>query len=269
MLRKGDHMSLDTKRIEGKLCIVTGAARSVGYEIAKRFCQYGGIVAMLDKNQAVADAARELREAGYQAWGYAADVTEHDAIGSLCRELMEEHGPAFVLVNAAGIMEISPFEETTQEIWRNVLDINLMGTVNCIQGVIGRMREEECGKIINFASKAGKMGSKLMTVYGASKGAIITLTQALAMEYAPYHLNINCICPDIIDDTGVWQQANTMYAHNLKMSKEEVKELYEGKVPLGRFATKEDIADLVSFYVISGDDCTGQSLNITGGRCMH
>lgn len=262
-------MSLDTKRIEGKLCIITGAARSVGYEIAERFCQYGGIVAMLDKNPQVVQAAEKLRERGLKAWGYASDVTDRDTITGLCRELMEEHGPAYVLVNAAGIMEISPFEEATEETWRRVLDINLMGTVNCIQAVIGRMREEGRGKIINFASKAGKMGSKLMTVYGASKGAVITLTQALAMEYAPYKLNINCICPDIIDDTGVWQQANAMYAQNLHISREEVKELYEGKVPLGRFATKEDIADLVSFYVISGDDCTGQALNITGGRCMH
>lgn len=262
-------MSIDPKRIEGKLCIVTGAARSVGFEVAKRFCSYGGILAMIDKNPEVVKAAEQLRQSGYHAWGYERDVTDRDSLCSLYSELMDKYGTAYALINAAGIMEISPFEKTTGDIWKRVLDINVMGTVHSIQGVIGRMREARRGKIINFSSKAGKVGSKLMTVYGASKGAIITLTQALAQEYAPYHLNINCLCPDIIDDTGVWAQANQMYSENLNMSKEEVKKLYEGKVPLGRFASKEDIVDIISFYVLSADDCTGQAINVTGGRCMH
>lgn len=262
-------MSLDMSQIKGKLCVVTGSARSVGFDISKRYAAYGAVVIMLDINPHVVEAAKELCECGGHAEGYVLDVTDSIAVAARFQDIIKNHGPVYALVNAAGIMEISPFEETTPEIWERVWRINVMGTVNCIQGAIGSMREQRRGKIINFASKAGKTGSKLMTVYGASKGAIITMTQALAQEYAQYRLNINCLCPDIIDDSGVWAQANRMYSENLRMSPEEVKELYESKVPLGRFATKEDITDVVCFYTISGDDCTGQSINITGGRFMH
>jgi 2-hydroxycyclohexanecarboxyl-CoA dehydrogenase len=226
-------------------------------------------VILLDINPQVLDSAELLTKAGYLAKGYVLDVTDAEMVSKCFKEIVNENGPVYVLVNSAGIMEISPFEETTPQLWKRVLDINLLGTVYCIQGVIASMREQCCGKIINFASKAGKTGSKLMTVYGASKGGIITLTQALAQEYAAYGININCICPDIIDDSGVWAQANKMYSKNLHMSPGEVKKLYESKVPLGHFATKEDITDIVCFYTISGNDCTGQSINVTGGRFMH
>ncbi len=262
-------MSLDMKQLAGKLCVVTGAARSVGFDIAKRYAANGAVVVMLDINPQVVDAAQELCRSGGHAEGYTLDVTDGQAVARRFRTVIQEHGPVYALVNSAGIMEISPFEETTDEIWRRVWEINVMGTVHCIRGAICSMREQKCGKIINFASKAGKTGSKLMTVYGASKGAVITLTQALAQEYARYGLKINCLCPDIIDDSGVWAQANKMYAESLHMSPEEVKTLYESKVPLGRFATKEDITDMVCFYTVSGEDCTGQSINITGGRFMH
>ena len=262
-------MSLDTERIRGKLCVLTGAAQSIGFDIGKRYAEYGANVVLIDINPAVINSALILTEKGHAAQGYVLDVTDHDSVMDVFAEVTSKHGPVFSLVNAAGIMEISPFEDTTPALWQKVININLLGTVNCIQGAIGGMREAREGKIMNFSSKAGKMGSKLMTVYGASKGAIITLTQALAMEYAEYRLNINCLCPDIIDDTGVWHQASAMYSSNLAMPPEEVKQLYQSKVPLGRFATKEDVTDMVCFYTISGDDCTGQAINITGGRCMQ
>ena len=262
-------MSLDTDRIKGRFCVVTGAAGSVGFDIAKRYAQYGANVVLLDISPDVLSFASILTENGYSAQGYVVDITDHKNVICIFDELTSKHGPVFSLVNSAGIMEVSPFEKTTPKIWERVFNINVLGTVNCIQGAIRGMREVNEGKIINFSSKAGKVGSNLMTVYGASKGAIITLTQALAMEYAKHRLNINCLCPDIIDDTSVWHNANSMYCENLNMNPEEVKILYESKVPLGRFATKEDVTDMVCFFTISGDDCTGLAVNITGGRCMH
>lgn len=263
-------MALDVKRLEKKVCVVTGAARSIGLAVAERFAGYGATVVMLDVNPLVLEEAEKLQKAGKDVHGYIADLTDHDTVMRLFDQVVETYGPVFSLVNAAGVGAIGHFEDTRPEEWERVLKINVLGTVYCIQGAIRSMREQGEGKIINMASKAGKSGSKFMTVYGASKGAIITLTQALAQEYAPHHININCLCPDIVKDTGI---ANEVVFRNYSecygMSEEEVVEMYEKKVPLGRFATREDLCDVISFYTISADDCTGQSINVTGGRTMH
>lgn len=263
-------MALDTTRLEKKVCVVTGAARSVGLAVAERFAGYGATVVLLDRNPVVLERAKEMRESGKDTHGFEIDLTDHSAVMQLFDQITDTWGPIFSLVNAAGVAAVGAFEETTPEEWERILKINVLGTVYCIQGAIRSMREQRAGKIINMASKAGKSGSKLMTIYGASKGAVITLTQALAQEYAQYRININCLCPDIIKDTGVWNDVvRTNYAQSYGMSEEEVTELYENKVPLGRFATVEDICDVISFYTISADDCTGQSINVTGGRLMH
>lgn len=263
-------MSLNPEKLRGRNCVVTGAARSIGLDVAARYAQYGAHVFLLDVSPDVLHSARQLQEAGGNATGIVMDVTRHDEVIAGFDKIVAEHGPVYALVNAAGIGENCPFEKTTPDMWRRVIEINLYGTVNCIQGAIRSMREAREGKIINFSSKAGKTGSRLMTVYGASKGAVITLTQALAQEYAQHNVHINCVCPDIIKGTGMWEGTVVHnYARDYGMTEEEVTAMYEKKVPLGHFATMEDVTDVVCFYTISGEDCTGQSINITGGRFMH
>ncbi len=263
-------MSLNTDRIRGKVCVVTGSVRSIGFDIASRYAEYGAKTVLIDYDRAVTESAASLRGKGYDATGIALDVTDHAAVLACFDRIEKEIGPVFSLVNCAGVGEVGPFEKMEPAMWERVIRVNLFGTVNCLQGALRYMRGRGEGKVMNFASKAGKTGSKLMTVYGASKGAVITLTQALAQEYAQYHLNINCVCPDIIKDTGIWDNVVSVnYSRDYGMSKEDVTTLYENKVPLGRFVLKEDITDIVCFYTISGDDCTGQSINITGGRFMH
>lgn len=262
-------MSLDTKKMEGKLCIVTGAARSVGLEIAKRYLQYGARVVMLDVNPEVEQRAEELEKEGYPAVGMVLDVTEQKYVLEVFEGIIEKYGDVYALVNSAGVADVRPFEDITQEIWERMMKVNVCGTAYCIQGVIGNMKKNKEGRIINFSSKAGKEGSSLMSCYGASKGAVITMTQALAKEFAPYKIHVNCLCPDIIDDTGVWNVVRARYTESLHLGEKEVIELYTNKVPLGRFVSKEDVTDVVMFYTISGDSSTGQAVNVTGGRTMH
>jgi len=239
--------------------------QSIGFDIAKRFAEYGAKPVLIDYDKEVLNSAASLN-----THGIVLDVTKRGEVLACFDKIEKEIGPVFALVNCAGVGEVGPFEEMNEQKWQRVINVNLLGTVYSIQGAIRYMRERREGKIINFASKAGKTGSKLMTVYGASKGAVVTLTQALAQEYAEYGLNINCICPDIIKDTGIWDNVTCVnYARDYQMSREEVTKMYENKVPLKRFVLKEDITDMVCFYLISGNDCTGQSINITGGRFMH
>jgi NAD(P)-dependent dehydrogenase (short-subunit alcohol dehydrogenase family) len=131
------------------------------------------------------------------------------------------------------------------------------------------MKKNKEGRIINFASKSGKTGSALMGPYSAAKGAVIVLTQALAFEYASYNIKINSICPGITDATGVWSSVSSGYIDNLKLPKDEVVKKFTAKVPLGRLTDKQDVVDFVFFLTVSGDYCTGQAFNITGGREMH
>lgn len=262
-------MSLNCEVLKGKHCVVTGSVRSMGYAIAESYCASGASVSMIDLNPGILDAAAGLRAKGYEATGYVLDITDRDRVMETFAAMIDKYGPVYSLVNAAGVGEIGPFEDEMPSVWEKVWRVNVMGTVYCIQAAIPSMREQRQGKIMNLASKAGKVGSKLMTVYGASKGAVITLTQALAQEYAKFGLNINCLCPDIVDDTGIWEEVvQVNYARDYGITPEEVRKMYENKVPLGRFVSLEDITDMVMFYTISGHDCTGQSINLTGGRVM-
>jgi len=263
-------MSLDTNRVRNRVCVVTGASGSIGFAIGERLAQYGAKTFLISNEEKIFDAAKQLQEQDYDATGIVLDITDHDATIAAFDEIVAKHGPVFALVNCAGVAEVGPFESMEPEMWQRVINVNLYGTVNCIQGAIRSMRESREGKIVNLASKAGKTGSKLMTVYGASKGAIITLTQALAQEYAQHNVHINALCPDIVKGTGMWgNTVSVKYQRDYQMTEEEVTEMYEKKVPLGHFATMEDVADMACFYIISADDCTGQSINITGGRFMH
>ena len=263
-------MSLNPDQLIGRVCVVTGSARSIGLDVATRFATYGAKVYMLDYSEQVHQAAEALRAQGYTVASRVVDVTDHDGVIACFDQIVAESGPIYALVNCAGIGGSCAFENTTPDMWQRVFSVNVFGTVNCIQGAIRSMREAREGKIINFSSKTGKTGSKLMTVYGSSKGAIVILTQSLAMEYAEHNVHVNCVCPDIIRGTGMWDGTVVQtYARDYGISEDEVNAMYEKKVPLGHFATMEDVTDVVAFLTLSGEDCTGQSINITGGRFMH
>ena len=132
------------------------------------------------------------------------------------------------------------------------------------------MKKNGSGKIVNFSSKSGKTGSALMSHYSAAKAAIIGLTQSLAYELAPSSINVNCICPGITQNTGVWDNVSSGYVRNLNMPMEQIVEKFTAKVPLGRLAQVEDVVAVTCFLASKGADyMTGQAINVTGGREMH
>jgi len=125
------------------------------------------------------------------------------------------------------------------------------------------------GSIVNFSSKSGKTGSALMSAYSAAKAAMIGFTQALAFELAPV-IRVNCVCPGITEDTGVWSNVSADYVQNLKLPLPEVVKKFTSKVPLGRLARIEDVVNATCFLASArADYMTGQAINITGGREMH
>lgn len=255
--------------LKGRVCVVTGAAKSIGFRIAQLYAEAGAKVAIIDIDPAVSDSAERIRAAGGETRAYVVDITDRDAVMACFDDIASELGPVYCLVNNAGVVDQRPFEEITVEQLDLMFKVNVYGSVYCAQGAIKTMRGLGDGRIINFSSKSGKTGSALMAAYSAAKGAVIALTHSLAFELAAANIKVNCICPGITDATGVWSSVSAGYTENLNMSRDEVISKFTAKIPLGRLTSIDDVAELVQFLTVSGDYCTGQAFNITGGREVH
>ncbi len=256
--------------LKNKVCVVTGAARSIGLALVKRYVEDGAKVAMIDINPAVQEEAQALAASGAAAVrSYILDITDREAVLGCFEEIEGELGPVYCLVNNAGLVDQRPFDEITAEQMDRMMRVNVHGTLYCVQGAFRSMQSLGDGRIINFSSKSGKTGSALMAHYSAAKGAIIALTHALAFELAEKNIKVNCICPGIVQATGVWEQVSSAYTENLDLPVEEVVKRFTAKIPLGRLTVIEDVVSFVHFLTVSGDYCTGQAFNITGGREVH
>ena len=257
---------------KGKTALVTGAAGAIGKGVALGLAQRGARVVVTDLKQDTVDAVvAELTSAGYDVAGLAADVTDESRVKAVVELAATRFDNTIdILVNVAGVAGQKPVEEITEKEWDFVFAVNCKGTFFFIKHVVPLMKARKSGKIVNFASKSGKTGSALCSHYSAAKGAIITLTQALAYEFAKDGIQVNCVCPGITDQTGVWNFMSANYIDNLKQTREQVVKQFTAKVPLGRLASIEDVVDVTVFLCSSGADyMTGQAVNITGGREMH
>ena len=257
---------------EDKAALVTGAAGSIGKGIAKHFCDEGARVFITDLDQAKIDlCCGEIDPSGQRCKGLAGDVADHQQVKEVVRAALEEFsGRIDILVNVAGVVAQGKVEEIEEEAWDKVFAVNCKGTFLFIKEVVPVMKEHGGGKIINFSSKSGKTGSALMCHYSAAKAAIIGLTQSLAYELAGDSINVNCICPGITENTGVWDSVSSGYVTNLNMSIDEIVEEFTAKVPLKRLARIEDVVAVTAFLASErADYMTGQAINVTGGREMH
>ncbi len=260
-------MSMD---LRDKVCVVTGAARSIGLGIAEEFARRGAKVAMIDiQGDEVVKQAGRIAASGAAAKGYALDITDRAAVHAAFARIRADLGPVHVLVNNAGIVDQRPFEDITAEQMDRMMRVNVSGSLFCAQAVSADMKQAKAGKIINFSSKSGKTGSALMAHYSAAKGAVIALTHALAFELAAFNVQVNCLCPGITDHTGVWNEVSSGYTKNLNMPREKIIEKFTAKIPLGRLTAIEDVVEFVMFLACGATYCTGQAFNITGGREMH
>ena len=262
-------MALSSERLAGKVCVVTGAAKSIGFAIAEKYAKQGSKVVLIDIDPQVTDSAKQLSDRGYSAKSYVLNITDREAVLNCFDDIVETVGDIYALVNNAGVVDTRPFDENDEAILDKIFKVNVYGTAYCIQGALPSMKKNNEGKIINFASKSGKTGSALMAPYSAAKGAVIVLTQSLAFEFAKNKINVNAICPGITDATGVWASVSKGYIETMKMEREAIVKKFTEKIPLGRLTDIQDVVDFVFFLTVSGDYCTGQAFNITGGREMH
>jgi len=254
---------------EGRTALVTGAAGAIGRGIAAAFVQGGARVFITDLKQEAVEAA--AREVGGGALGLAADVTDEEQVKAVVAAAAKAFdGQIDILVNVAGIVGQGKVEDLTVKEWDAVFAVNCRGTFLFCKHAVQLMKARRYGKIVNFSSKSGKTGSALMSHYSAAKAAIIGFTQALAYELADFRINVNCLCPGIVLETGVWGHVSAGYVKNLGLSREEVIKRFTSKVPLGRLAEIGDVVAVTLFLASEGADyMTGQAINVTGGREMH
>ncbi|MDR1594580.1 MAG: SDR family oxidoreductase [Prevotellaceae bacterium] len=250
----------------GKTALITGAVGAIGKAVAQQLIEDGATVVITDlKEEQVQAAASELGCAGK-----AADVTNAEQVKNVVDFALEKYGRIDILINVAGIVGQGLVEDLTEDEWDKMFAVNCKGTFLFTKYVVPQMKANKYGKIINYSSKSGKTGSALMSHYCAAKGAIISFTQALAYELADYSINVNCVCPGITDNSGVWANVSAGYTVNLQMPKDEVVKKFTAKIPLKRLATVQDVAAVTAFLASAGADyMTGQAVNITGGREMH
>jgi NAD(P)-dependent dehydrogenase (short-subunit alcohol dehydrogenase family) len=254
----------------GKTALVTGAAGSIGQGIAARLIQQGASVFVTDLDQRTLDQL--CTEWGDRCCGQAADVTQADQVQQVVRSAAERFQHRIdVLVNVAGAVGVGgPIEEMDPQNWEQVFAVNCRGTFLFTRYVVPLMKQQGGGSIVNFSSKSGKTGSALMTAYSAAKAAIIGLTQALAYELASHRIRVNCVCPGITENTGVWDNVSSDYVRNMNLPIDQVVKQFTSKVPLGRLARVQDIVNVTCFLASDrADYMTGQAINITGGREMH
>jgi 3-oxoacyl-[acyl-carrier protein] reductase len=238
--------------LSGQVAVVTGAGQGIGEAIAARLAKAGATVYIADRDAALAaEAAKSIPNAKPMP----VDVTDPVSV----KTAFAQAGKIDILVNNAGIGgKAAPLWEQTDEDWRRIIDINIMGVVYCTREAIPGMRERKYGRVVNIASIAGKEGNPNMTAYSATKAAVIGFTKSAAKEVATEGICINCITPAVIR-TKILDQ----------LTPEQV-DYMTARIPMRRTGTTEEIAAVVHF--LASPDCsfvTGQTYDASGGRATY
>ena len=187
---------MDLFNLSERVAIVTGGARGIGFAIAKGLASSGALVVIADINSDGAEktAATVLAE-GFQAQSITVDVTKRNSVQDMVAQTLEGSGQIDILVNCAGIILRKPIEEVTDEEWDSILDVNLRGVFLCSQVAGREMIKRKQGKIINISSNIAQVLQHGRGIYAVTKAGVSHLTKVMALEWAPYHINVNAIAP--------------------------------------------------------------------------
>ncbi|MEN9571976.1 MAG: 3-oxoacyl-[acyl-carrier-protein] reductase [Bacteroidota bacterium] len=247
------------KLLEGKTAIVTGAARGIGEGIALKFAAHGCNVAFTYISNSSADKANMLQDKlialGVKAKAYQSNAAEYAACETLINDVLKEFGQIDICVNNAGISKDNLLLRMTPEQWNDVIAVNLNSVFNMTKQVIKPMMKAKAGSIINMSSVIGEMGNAGQSSYAASKAGVIGFTKSIAKELGSRNIRCNAIAPGFIETDM------TSY-----LKEGEAADKYRSGIPLGRFGTAEDIANITLFLASDlGSYVTGQTISACGG----
>ena len=253
-------------RLAGKRALITGAARGIGRAFAEAYVREGAsvVIADIDLNRARASAT----DIGGAALAVELDVTDVAMIERVVAGV-DAAGGIDILINNAAIFDMAPITDVTPESYERVFAINVKGALFMMKAVanamIGRARG---GKIINMASQAGRRGEALVTVYCASKSAVISLTQSAGLALIKHRINVNAIAPGVVDGEH-WDDVDAKFAKWENRPLGEKKRLVGDSVPFGRMARAEDLTGMAIFLASPESDyVVAQTYNVDGGNWM-
>lgn len=241
-------------RLKGKIALVTGGARGIGFAIAKALTAEGAVPVIADINEwGARDALTALDSGRGQALGV--DVADQASVTAMVKAIIDRHGRIDILVNNAGIGGNTPFLDIKLEEWNRTIAINLTGAFLVAQACAREMTKQGGGKIINIASLSGQRGGHGRAAYGAAKAGLELLTKVMAVELAEYGINVNNIAP------GAIETEMAKFAHD-----QATRAAYNYLIPMTRYGTPEEIADAAVF--LCSDESRyvhGHTLNVDGG----
>ena len=274
--------------LNGKVALVTGAGgkHGIGRAIATRLAEEGADVAVNDITehpyaadqadwQGLPDVVREIEAMGQRSISVVADVADAAQVKEMVDQTVAHFGKIDILVNNAGTIagkDRVPVVDLAEEDWDRVQRVNVKGVFLCSQAVARHLIAQGTGgKIINMSSVTGKRGSARFSAYSASKFAVIGFTQSLACELAPYQVNVNAICPGLVDTERFGHLASVLMPENLSADEQlaEYARRSEAAVPIGRLAEGADVAKMAAF--LASDEAaylSGVSITVSGGTVM-
>jgi len=246
-------------RFTDKVAFITGSGQGMGQQFALDLAREGAKVVISDLNDEILQETKGLLEKmGVPFLSIACDVSDNEQVTRAISKIKDEYGRVDILINNAGVLKSATIEETSLELIDLTLDVNVKGVLYCIKAVTPLMKEQGYGRIVNIASITGKNGDNSTTfVYGASKGAVITLTRSVARQLGPFGITCNAMAPHAV--------MTKMMAY----WDEEKKKSMSDKIPVRRLSTIEDMSHLALF--LASDEAsfiTGETVNINGGYYM-
>jgi NAD(P)-dependent dehydrogenase (short-subunit alcohol dehydrogenase family) len=252
--------------LEGRHALVTGGGRGIGAAIAARLAAEGARVTLVARTEVqLEEVATAL---GDRAQGVCADVTDAASVGSAFERAAKAFGPVDILVNNAGQARSGLMHRAPDELWGDMLAVNLTGVYHGIRAALPAMLERGFGRIVNVASTAGLRGYPFVAAYCAAKHGVIGLTRALALELAQRNITVNAVCPGYTE-TGLVEDAIANIRKLTGRSPEQAREALVRGNPQGRLVQPAEVANAVLWLCLPGaESVTGQSIAIAGGEVM-
>ncbi|UYG07472.1 L-iditol 2-dehydrogenase [Halomonas sp. M4R1S46] len=256
-------------KLQDKVAVVTGGARGIGLAIAERYLAEGARVVVADIDIAAIDEAVARLAGGERVRGMRLDVCDRASVVALVDETRRDFGGIDILVNNAAVFDMAPVLEVTEASYDKQFAVNVKGAFFTLQAVARAMVERgQGGKIINMASQAGRRGEPLVSLYCASKAAVISLTQSCGLALIEHGINVNGIAPGVVD-TPMWDEVDALFARYEGRPLGEKKRLVGEAVPYGRMGRPEDHAGAAVFLASDDSDyVVAQTLNVDGGNWM-
>ena len=246
-------------KLDGKVCVVTGAAQGIGQGIVEEYVREGGRAAILDVNEAAAESyAEALRARGADAAAFRCDVAEKVSVEEAAAKVAADLGPCDVLVNNAGIALMGPSLDFPEDEWRRSLDVMTTGVFFCSQAFGRQMIEADGGAIVNIASMNARVAFPMRLAYNAAKAAVVSMTEVLAIEWAEHGIRVNAIGPGVTRTALVDKAIRDGFVNE---------RAYIQRTPMKRLGRVEEIAKAALFLASEEDSSfvTGHFLVVDGG----